>query len=137
MTSDVMAAYAWKSNAHMLADLFDVMGRPSGPWVDLTFGEKGAWWNAPNIAPDDLVRCVGPDTATTRDDAQVREHTKKLANASAIISFANRVMCDWPDAMFHDLAKFDYLSCFCPLDRPCHVDAIIVEGARRGMWGGG
>lgn len=68
MTSDVMAAYAWKSNAHMLADLFDVMGRPSGPWVDLTFGEKGAWWNAPNIAPDDLVRCVGPDTATTRDD---------------------------------------------------------------------
>jgi hypothetical protein len=50
-----MAAYAWKSNAHMLADLFDVMGRPSGPWVDLTFGEKGAWWNAPNIAPDNLV----------------------------------------------------------------------------------
>lgn len=66
--TDMMAAQAWKSNAHMLADLFDVMGRPSGPWVDLTFGEKGAWWNAPNIAPDDLVRCVGPDTATTRDD---------------------------------------------------------------------
>jgi hypothetical protein len=68
VSGDMMAAYAWKSNAHMLADLFDVMGRPSGPWVDLTFGEKGAWWNAPNIAPDDLVRCVGPDTATTRDD---------------------------------------------------------------------
>ena len=86
-----------------------------------SWGGTGSWWTP---FPE-------------RDEAQVREHTKKLANASAIISFANRVMCDWPDAMFHDLAKFDYLSCFCPLDRPCHVDAIIVEGARRGMWGGG
>ena len=86
-----------------------------------SWGGTGSWWT--------------PDPE--RNDAQVREHTKKLANASAIIGFANRVMCDWPDAMFHDLARFDYLSCFCPLDKPCHVDAIIAEGARRGIWGGG
>ena len=85
-----------------------------------SWGGTGSWWT--------------PDPE--RNDAQVREHTKKLANASAIIGFANRVMCDWPDAMFRDLARFDYLSCFCPLDQPCHVDAIIAEGARRGIWGG-
>jgi hypothetical protein len=38
------------------------------------------------------------------------------------------------DAYFTDLAKFDYLSCFCPLDQPCHVDAIVSEGKRRGVW---
>ena len=63
-----MAAHAWKSNAHMLADLFRVMRPPSGPWVDLTFGEYGAWWNPPNVAPDGLVRCVGPDTVSERGD---------------------------------------------------------------------
>lgn len=26
-----------------------------------------------------------------------------------------------------ELSKYDYLSCFCPLDRPCHVDVLISE----------
>jgi hypothetical protein len=40
----------------------------------------------------------------------------------------------WTNDYFTELAKFDYLSCFCPLDQPCHVDAIIEEGKRRGVW---
>jgi hypothetical protein len=35
---------------------------------------------------------------------------------------------------FAKLIGFDYLSCFCPLDSSCHVDAIIAEGKRRGVW---
>ena len=40
----------------------------------------------------------------------------------------------WANGYFTDLATFDYLSCFCPLDQPCHVDAIVSEGKRRGVW---
>ena len=38
------------------------------------------------------------------------------------------------DAYFTGLLGYDYLSCFCPLDQPCHVDAIIAEGVARGIW---
>lgn len=62
MSSDMMAAHDWRSNAHMLADLFRIMPPPKGEWCDLTFGEKGGWWKQPNTPPDNLVRCIGPDT---------------------------------------------------------------------------
>ena len=55
----------------------------------------------------------------------------------AVAAFRAITLPTWPDATFHDLAQYDYLSCFCALDQPCHVDAIIAEGARRGIWGGG
>lgn len=38
------------------------------------------------------------------------------------------------NAYFTGLLGYDYLSCFCPLDQPCHVDAIIAEGVARGLW---
>lgn len=62
--------------------------------------------------------------------------TKELATAEAIRRFGELVR-SWPDAMFDVPARADFLSCFCPLDGPCHVDAILAEGARRGQWGGG
>ena len=45
--SDVVAAHAWRTNAHMLADLFRIMPPPQGEWVDLTYGGKGGWWREP------------------------------------------------------------------------------------------
>lgn len=59
----MMAAYAWKSNAHMLADLRRILDFPTGPWCDLTYGQ-GKWWpRAVNPAPEGMVRCIGPMTA--------------------------------------------------------------------------
>lgn len=65
--TDVMTAHAWKSNAHMLADLLRIMTPPEGRWCDLTYG-AGAWWREPNTPPADLVRCVGPHTDRTDAD---------------------------------------------------------------------
>lgn len=62
MTADVMTAYAWRSNAHMIADLRRILAFPNGPWCDLTYGQ-GKWWpRAVNPAPEGMVRCVGPHT---------------------------------------------------------------------------
>lgn len=60
--------------------------------------------------------------------------SRDVATALAVRMFAESVAPKWKAAYFTDLAKFDYLSCFCPLDSPCHVDAIIEEGKRRGVW---
>ena len=70
--SDVMAAHAWRTNAHMLADLFRVMPPPVGEWCDLTYGESGGWWREPNIPPAGLVRCVGPGTVAPEGVETVR-----------------------------------------------------------------
>ena len=42
--TDMMAAHAWRTNAHMLADLFRIMPPPQGEWIDLTYGAEGGWW---------------------------------------------------------------------------------------------
>lgn len=34
-------------------------------------------------------------------------------------------------AYYDDLLNYEHLSCFCPLDMPCHVDAIIEHLKRR------
>ena len=62
MTADVMTAHAWRSNAHMIADLRRILAFPNGPWCDLTYGQ-GKWWpRAVNPAPEGMVSCVGPHT---------------------------------------------------------------------------
>lgn len=62
---------------------------------------------------------------------------KEDAVADAVAAFASHSRCglpSWPDMEFAVLATHDYLSCYCPLDRPCHVDVVIDEGRRRGVW---
>ena len=59
--------------------------------------------------------------------------SREDATSAAVFLFG-KVLTEQDDAYFAELAKFDYLSCFCPLDQPCHVDAIIEEGKRRGVW---
>lgn len=51
----------------------------------------------------------------------------------AIECFTNQCM-GWPDNLFMALVGYDFLSCFCPLNSPCHIDAIIAEGVARGIW---
>jgi hypothetical protein len=34
-------------------------------------------------------------------------------------------------AFYDDLLNYEYISCFCPLDMPCHCDAIIEYLKRR------
>ncbi len=60
--------------------------------------------------------------------------SKDCANRKAVYLFG-LVVGRWSASRFTELAKFEYLSCFCPLDQPCHVDAIVREGKRRGVWG--
>lgn len=52
----------------------------------------------------------------------------------AAIWLFEQLLSGQADAYFTELAGYDFLSCFCPLDSPCHVDAIIEEGIRRGVW---
>ena len=62
---------------------------------------------------------------------------KEDAVADAVAAFASneeRGVASWPDEWFTDLAQFDHLSCYCPLDRPCHVDEVLEEGYIRGVW---
>ena len=80
--SDVMAAHDWRTNAHMLADLFRIMPPPQGEWVDLTFGEEGGWWREPNTPPDGLVRCIGPDTVAPEGVDTVRVDFRATAYGS-------------------------------------------------------
>lgn len=60
-------------------------------------------------------------------------HDKRSAMAHAVTCFRSFVY-SYPDTYFTDLLGFDFLSCFCPLNSPCHVDAIIAEGVARGIW---
>ena len=87
-----------------------------GIWLAQAGAQAGVWW---------------------ANDRECPFHQSRRSAVAATIRQFRKLARLWPDAMFHDLAKFDCLSCFCPLDRPCHVDAIIAEGARRGIWGGG
>ena len=80
--SDVMAAHAWRTNAHMLADLFRIMPPPQGEWIDLTYGGKGGWWREPNIPPAGLVRCIGPDTVAPEGVDTVRVDFRATAYGS-------------------------------------------------------
>jgi hypothetical protein len=34
-------------------------------------------------------------------------------------------------AFYDDLLNYEYISCFCPLDMPCHCDAIIEHLKKR------
>lgn len=72
------------------------------------------------------------------DDGPIRVGvTRMIACMDAVAAFASneeRGVASWPDVQFAVLARFDYLACWCPLDQPCHVDAIIREGRRRGVW---
>lgn len=63
----------------------------------------------------------------------MRYPTEQAATECVLLTFRSRVMM-WPDEYFEDLARYDYLSCWCPLDGPCHVDEILAEGRRRGVW---
>lgn len=57
-----------------------------------------------------------------------------VAVALAVRLFAERIVAKQPYTYFDGLLGYDFLSCFCPLDKPCHVDAIIAEGVARGVW---
>ena len=62
---------------------------------------------------------------------------KEDAVTDAVTAFARSSRfgpANWPDMEFAVLAMHDYLACYCPLDRPCHVDVILEEGRRRGVW---
>jgi len=53
---------------------------------------------------------------------------QKIENHKRAVSFYKMDMKVWlsksPD-YFDDLLNYEYISCFCPLDMPCHCDAII------------
>ena len=60
-----------------------------------------------------------------------------MKRPNAIAEAVRRYSSDidgFPNYEFRDLLGYDFLSCFCPLDQPCHIDAIIAEGAARGIW---
>ena len=80
--TDMMAAQAWRTNAHMLADLFRIMPPPKGEWIDLTYGEEGGWSREPNTPPDALVRCIGPDTVAPEGVETVRIDFRATAHGS-------------------------------------------------------
>ncbi len=60
--------------------------------------------------------------------------TRDAAMEAAVNVFAEWVVPKWKTADLDELAWPRYFSCFCPPDKPCHVDAIIAEGRRRGVW---
>ena len=70
----------------------------------------------------------------TRGNWACTHVTHETALGIAARLFAERVIGKQPNTYFTDLLGYDFLSCFCPLDQPCHVDPIIAEGVERGIW---
>lgn len=89
-------------------------GKYGNPYVPSKAGD--VWW----VTRDGVLCNVTPGT---------EDYAVSLA-----VSLFGLVVERWPANRFTELAKFRYLSCFCQLDQPCHVDAIIEEGKRRGIW---
>lgn len=72
--------------------------------------------------------------AHVSDGGPRASHATKDKAVNMTVSLFARSVGLRADVYFAELTGFDYLSCFCPLDSPCHVDAIIEEGKRRGVW---
>lgn len=58
---------------------------------------------------------------------------KKTVQAEAVDMYIYdmQIVLRYKPEFFDDLLKYEHLSCFCPLDMPCHVDAIIEHLKRR------
>lgn len=54
-------------------------------------------------------------------------------DACDLYSYDMRIVLRYKPAFFDDLLNYKHLSCFCPLDMPCHVDAIIEHLKRRAV----
>ncbi len=55
-----------------------------------------------------------------------KEH--RIENHDRAVRMYKMQMRSWLDknpAYYDDLLNYEYISCFCPLDMPCHCDAII------------
>lgn len=59
---------------------------------------------------------------------------KDDATEIAVQLFRDLTVRNWPLRMFTELAAYNALACWCKHGRPCHVDEILIEGARRGVW---
>lgn len=142
--TDMMAAHNWRTNAHMLADLFRIMPPPQGEWIDLTYGEEGGWWREPNTPPDALVRCIGPDTVAPEGVETVRIDFRATAHGSnrfALTCF------DPPYVLKGGQGKFDAMNTRYGVGQPttgkrrASLTALIEDGlseaariTRKGGW---
>lgn len=96
------------------------------PMGDLPHTHCKAPTNGCGIDPHHWM-VLGVPAELVHDAAMVERHALTAA-------FGIHTLPEWPDSYFTDLLGYDFLSCFCPLDQPCHVDAIIAEGVARGIW---
>lgn len=114
-------------------------GRYGNPWRPskpsrLTDGTKV--WTIERPAERPEWTHVHPLNTDRNDPHNDLNWCTSLANTRSACrrTFQDGPLPRWPLDWFEDLATYDALSCFCPLDKRCHVDAIIIEGRKRGVW---
>jgi hypothetical protein len=83
---------------------------------------------------DSVVEKDGDAWVVDKYDAAIWFDNREYANEEAVERFQSLQMF-WTlradPAYYDDLLNYKHLSCFCPLDMPCHVDPIIEHLKRR------
>jgi hypothetical protein len=72
-----------------------------------------------------LVEELGAEEAVRRYKECILNNTMCYVYFYEIKASVQYDRFKWMAENLEQLRKYDYLSCFCPLDQPCHVDVLI------------